>query len=242
MLRSRFATTPFEAEVLDHTGQPLSRIPLVTIAGYTGDTHRFYPHDVDDDGNDELVFWNREAVVAARADSSNEILWRRLIATRLNAVLEGLLPGSSDSTSPSVPTVAVLRQGNGDNSLIGVDVADGDIRWICAGPTARSGGGWIVPKRIELLGRIADTPPQVFFEFTGLSVCRQAADTTVAVNAEVTTSSGDRTDVCWKASQKCYARQRSCVRIRKTRGTSVTSLAAPLGRPRRSTDDYGSAN
>jgi len=193
VLRSRPSKAPFEVAVLDHEGQPLSLIPLVAVQGYAGDTHDFYPQDVDQDGSDEIVFWNRQALLAVRADASRETLWKLPIKTRLNAQLEGLLPGSTNSASHPEPTVAVLRQGSGDNSLIGIDVAAGTVRWVCAGPTARSSGGWLVPERVELLGRMDNTPPLGFFEFGSLSICRQGADTTVT-GMELATANGDRTE------------------------------------------------
>ena len=161
-------------QIIDHDGQSIGQIPLVASEGYYRDTHRFYAHDTNGDGNDELIFWNRQAIVAASSGSSADVLWQQPIATRLQAQLVGLLAGSSGATPR--PTVAVLRQGSGDNSLIGVDVTSGDLQWKCAGPTARNGHGWIVPDRVELLGRMNDLPPLAYFDFRNVSVCRQSAE------------------------------------------------------------------
>jgi outer membrane protein assembly factor BamB len=171
--RNSPSESPFMGHIIDHDGHSIGKIPLVASEGYYRDTHRFYPHDTNGDGNDELIFWNRQAIVAASAGSPADTLWQKPLATRLQAHLVGLLPGSLGATPR--PTVAVLRQGSGDNSLIGVDVASGDVQWKCAGPTARAGQGWIAADRVELLGRMNDIPPIAYFLFGNVSVCRQSA-------------------------------------------------------------------
>lgn len=175
VLRSKSVTSAFEVQVLNSEGGEVSRIPLVAVEGFAGNTKRFFAHDVDYDGDDELVFWNRKAIVAMRADTG-EILWQTPIATRMNAHLEGLLTlPAGDHPGPGT-TVAVLRQGSGDNSLIGVDIATGKVRWKCVGPTSRSNAGWVAPDGIDLLSVTNDAPPQVLFKIHNFTCVRQAAD------------------------------------------------------------------
>lgn len=175
VLRSKSVSSAFEVQVLNSEGAKVSRIPLVALEGFAGNTKRIFAHDVDDDGDDELIFWNRKAIVAIRADTK-EILWQTPIATRLNAHLEGLLTLPVGDVQGAEATVAVLRQGSGDNSLIGVDVMTGKIGWKCVGLTSRSNAGWVAPDRVDLLSLAHDTPPKVMFKIRNFTCVRQAAD------------------------------------------------------------------
>lgn len=176
VLRISSSASPFELDIIDHEGASFATIPLSAVPGYVSDTLRVYSHDVDGDGLDEVLFWNRRGLVAARCAPTADVVWECPLPTRFNAELEGLLHPSPGvlATNPHAST-AVLRHGIGDNSLTGVDVATGTVDWVCVGPTARSGDGWRAPKRVELMGNAVNSTPVGLFQFTHLSVCRQAA-------------------------------------------------------------------
>lgn len=175
VLRGKSVTSAFAVQILSSEGAETGRIPLIAVEGFAGNTKRIFAHDVDSDGDDELIFWNRKAIVAMNAESK-EILWQTPIATRMNAHLEGLLTLPANDERGTASTVAVLRQGSGDNSLIGVDTVTGKVRWKCVGLTSRSNAGWFAPDQVDLLNVTNDAPPQVWFKIRNFTCVRQAAN------------------------------------------------------------------
>lgn len=205
-ITNRAPSSWLSAVFVDHVGKTVNEFPLLaadqtasnsSTRAVDQNVKRFYPFDVDDDGDDEVIFWKGSAVVAVEATEPAKILWQCNIPALRTPELSGLVthvshadPASmktrrADTLTEAPGTVAVLKQGSDTNNLIGIDVRSGEISWFCAGPTGSSKRRPFI-RSAEILGQVAGGPPQVVYQFEDFLICRQAAATSLLRQARKT--------------------------------------------------------
>jgi hypothetical protein len=109
--------------LLDHNGREQSKISLPD-----GELPGVWPVDIDDDGNDELIAYNEEMVLAIKASGDHKPIWQRPIQRSLT---DGVIQISF--ASEGRPPILVSKEGS---TLYGIDASTGKVAWKCTGPTS----------------------------------------------------------------------------------------------------------
>jgi serine/threonine protein kinase len=161
-------TSPEEVVVLDHQGTEVSRLRLKTTwGGHWGQSH-FDACDIDGDGNDELVLFYQDALIASRPETPGEPLWRWPVDTLNSHRVTQMIEHPGDVA----PTIVIQAQ-EGNNQVTGLDAATGAPRWVCAAPTTH--GRDYVELRISDAVILANCegvgPPRLLFQHRGLFQC-----------------------------------------------------------------------
>ncbi|MCH5374217.1 MAG: hypothetical protein JJ992_09585, partial [Planctomycetes bacterium] len=171
-------TVPEEVVVLDGQGRDVSQLQLETFSGVHTGRFGFDTCDVDADGNDEIVLFQQDSLMAVRPDAMDQPLWRWPVDTLNSHRVTGILHRAGDTT----PTI-VLQRPLGDNGVVGLDAASGMVRWACAGPTSRRESGVAVVEDAIVLAEAPDAGlPRIYFPDTLEARCilarRTEADAT----------------------------------------------------------------
>jgi len=126
--------------------------------------------DVDDDGTDEIALVVAGEIWLVSPDSLAKPRWKRGSTTeRYARILE------ARSATPQRPAEIVAVRVSGDNSVVGLDAATGQPRWICAGPIPRERQAYVAPQMTALLDVDPLAPqPHVLFQHGQTTHCRQA--------------------------------------------------------------------
>ncbi|MCL4203632.1 MAG: protein kinase [Pirellulaceae bacterium] len=156
--------SPEEVVVLDCEGNEVSRLRRETARGTHPVSFRFHGCDVDRDGNDELVLFHQDALVAIRPESPDQPLWRWPVDTLNSHRVTQIRQPSGDSR----PTI-VVQSPHGNNQVIGLDAATGKVRWVCGGPTTR-GREYVevMSDAVILSDAEASGPPRLLFQHRSL--------------------------------------------------------------------------
>jgi hypothetical protein len=107
--------------LLDHEGREQSRIPIAN-----GDQPRAWPLDVDGDGNDELIAYTNEMVLAIEPTADSNTLWQRPVKRSFDDGIIQIIPATGDQ-----PPLVVYKEGA---SICGLDASTGTVPWQCNGP------------------------------------------------------------------------------------------------------------
>jgi hypothetical protein len=158
--------TPARFVVLDADGKVLSTHEAQSLSGMSG----LWACDIDGDDVDEAVFLSGEKLCAARSEKMQEPLWTRQIGYAGQQRILDVL--TKDGASP----VVVVAGDATDNSVQGIDAADGKLAWSCPGPIPRDpkDGVYLMPSHIALLDAGQQAPPRVYYAYSNVSRVRQA--------------------------------------------------------------------
>lgn len=122
-------------------------------------------------GISKMAFIENGALKLIAADQPDRIIWQHDLGVMsqpsiLTIHVSSLING----------TEIVVAKGATDNSVIGIEVATGSIRWSCPGPITRDldDGVYYTPHQIAFLGNTSNLPPLVAYSTDQLSECRQA--------------------------------------------------------------------
>jgi hypothetical protein len=167
--------------VLDHAGQVVLRKDYAA----TEAAFRIAAGDLDGDGVDEVLIASEGEITAVDPAAPEPPRWKHRLRVRgQNVEFQAIIPPRDQR-----PAIVALRQSAGDNSMVGLDGATGQPRWVCPGPTPQRDGANIALDGVALLDGGGDGPPRIFYRFGAVSMARQAAaivesgDTAVASSA-----------------------------------------------------------
>jgi hypothetical protein len=172
--------------VLEPEGAMLSTYETTPGSGMPA----LWPCDIDGDEVDEAAFPSGETLCVARADKMHEPIWtRRIGSAGQHRILQIL---ASDAT---VPVIVVAADAT-DNTVQGINAADGKTVWSCPGPIPRDprDGVYLTPYHVTLLDDGKSAPPRVYYAYGQVSRSRQAASTSRPEVPSPVVASDDR----WK--------------------------------------------
>jgi hypothetical protein len=137
-----------------------------------------WPCDIDRDGTDEVAFLSSESLCVARADSLQAPVWTRRIGTVGQQRILQIL-----ATEASAPPVIVVAGDATDNTVRGINAADGKTVWSCPGliPRDPRDGVYLTPTHVALLDEGKAEPPRVYYAYGSIARCRQAASTSTRI-------------------------------------------------------------
>lgn len=107
--------------LLDHEGREQSKIPLAN-----GDKPGVWPLDVNGDGNDDLVVYTNELILAINPIGDKKPVWKLPVKRSSHDSIVQLIPADKDQ-SP----IVVFKTGA---SIRGLDALTGKLAWKCDGP------------------------------------------------------------------------------------------------------------
>jgi hypothetical protein len=107
--------------LLDHEGHEQSRIPIAN-----GEQPGVWPLDLDGDGNDELITYADEMMLAIKPSADGKTIWQLPVKRSFHDGIIQLIPASSGQ-----PPLVVCKEGS---SIRGHDASTGKLVWKCDGP------------------------------------------------------------------------------------------------------------
>ncbi|MDX1926064.1 MAG: protein kinase [Pirellulaceae bacterium] len=130
-----------------------------------------FVHDIDHDGQGELLFIEGDTLLAVRANDLNQVIWKKKLTSTFQNEILALLPASQ-----AFPPLLVVQTDATQNKLLGINAETGKEVWCCAGPIGRLADltSFTPPKEVALLGGKPEELPLVCFQFDSISDCRQA--------------------------------------------------------------------
>jgi serine/threonine protein kinase/outer membrane protein assembly factor BamB len=159
---------PGRIVVLDPAGAAVAEIPVSTV-----DSFYFRPqiHDLNGDGNDDLVLLNGRKLHAWQITGDParvRDLWDWAAPANGASRIVSLLPATG-----SEPPVVAVQSGT---SLYGVAGTLGRPIWVNAGPQPRSANGEAITSTVDVLdSAVPNEPPAGLFQYGDkVSVCREA--------------------------------------------------------------------
>ena len=153
--------------VLDHSGKHIGEMPVQST-----DVFSFRPwiHDLDGDGNDEMVVLNDgklQAIQVGDDAGAVRVLWEWLVPPGSRRRIVELHAASAHE-----PAVVVVQSGA---TLYGINGTTGRPLWINTGPQPFTAGGGLLATASQTLNSAASGEPTAVFQYADqMTVCRVA--------------------------------------------------------------------